>query len=159
VKLIKATRREFSFLMDREEKLSLFKLLEMYPLIPAAYQRLSKSDDRLENQQLLEEALSEQRRENKKKIAALFTSGSAFREQEEGCIFTLRASRVDWLLQVLNDVNVGSWLILGSPEQPRKMATPLTPKTAPFFWASNLSGHFQFALIQAMSGEADGVKE
>jgi hypothetical protein len=159
VKLIKVTRKEFTFQMEREEKLFLIKLLELYPLIPSSYQQLSRSENRPENQQLLDDALAVHRRENKKKIATMFTSGRAFQENEEGSLFTIRASRVDWLLQVLNDINVGSWLILGSPDYSRKMPIALTAKTVPFFEAHYVSGQFQLALINAVSeSEADGGK-
>ena len=152
MKLIRASRGKYTFQMERKEKQLLFKLLDMYPLIPASHQRLSKSEEQPEAQQMLEEALAAQRRENKEQIQAMLASDGVFTEHEEGYLFSLKSTGMDWLLQVLNDVRVGSWLVLGSPEDPVEMFAKMNEKNAPFFWACEISGHFQVTLIRAMTG-------
>jgi hypothetical protein len=159
VKLIRTSRGRYTFQMERKEKQLLFKLLEMYPLIPASHQSLSKSEEQPENQQLLDEALAEQRRENKEQVKAMLAGGTVFQANDEGYLFSLRTAGMDWLLQVLNDVRVGSWLVLGAPDDPAKMFAKLNEQTAPFFWACEISGHFQMVLIRAMSGDRGDVKE
>jgi hypothetical protein len=154
MKLLRASRGRYTFQMERKEKQLLFKLLEMYPLIPLSHHRLSKAEDQPENQQLLEEALAEQRRENQRQIKAMLDGGTVFQANEEGYLFSLRAAGMDWLLQVLNDVRVGSWLALGAPDDPVKLFAKLNEQTAPFFWACEIAGHFQVTLIRAMSGNS-----
>ena len=59
---------------------------------------------------------------------------------------------MEWLLQALNDIRVGSWLALGSPDGPVEILAALTDKTAPDFWAMEISGHFQAVLLAAVRG-------
>ena len=61
----------------------------------------------------------------------------------------LSGSELEWLLQVLNDIRVGSWIILGSPEQWFEAATP---QTAPHLWAMELAGAFEMAFLPAVEG-------
>ncbi len=115
MKLIEAGAEQFIFELEPTEQQVLAHLLRLYPLVPAAHQRLSKSEERPECQQLLDEALAAQRRENKKLVETFLQPGTVFSENESGCRFFLPVARMEWLLQVLNDVRVGSWLMLGSP--------------------------------------------
>jgi len=51
------------------------------------------------------------------------------------------------LLQVLNDVRIGSWIELGSPERPLEA---LGAKTAPAVWAMEMAGAFQMSLLELL---------
>ena len=117
MKLVPAEQGKFIFRLGKQEKQLLLAVLDRYPLIPPAYQPLSKSAPAGENetdQHLLDEALAEQRRENKKLLASFLKDEKRFKETERGCRITLSAPDLEWLLQVLNDVRVGSWILLGS---------------------------------------------
>ena len=116
MKLVKAAKGQFSFQMDGREKPAFFRLLQLYPLVPATHQKLSWGEARLEDQQLLEEALAAQRAQNQKRLLALMNARSRFQENQHGYHFTLKRAELEWLLQVLNDVRVGGWLLLGSPD-------------------------------------------
>jgi len=151
VKLIKADKEKFSFQIDGKEKRLLFELLGLYPLIPAAHQRLSKSEERAEDQQLLDEALAAHRQEQKKQVQAMLKAKSRFRANKKGYRFTLKPEQMEWLLQVLNDVRVGSWLALGSPDGALEILAALNDKTAPYLWAMEAAGHFQAIMLEAMS--------
>ena len=60
-------------------------------------------------------------------------------------------AEVEWLFQVLNDVRVGSWVRLGSPEgKPREV----TIATAPHFVAMEMAGYFEAELLEALSRES-----
>ena len=61
----------------------------------------------------------------------------------------LTPSELEWLLQILNDVRVGSWIILGSPEQAMEFKL-LNEKTAADFWAMEMSGQFQMRFLEAL---------
>jgi hypothetical protein len=50
---------------------------------------------------------------------------------------------------VLNDIRVGNWVILGSPEH---KPAELTAAKTPHFLAMELAGYFQIPLLQALMG-------
>ena len=152
MKFIKADKGTFSFQIDGKEKHLLFEVLGLYPLIPASHHRLSKSEERVEDQQLLEQALAASRREHKKQVHAMLKANSRFRANEKGYRFSLKTAEMEWLLQVLNDVRVGGWLALGSPDGALEILAVLNDKTAPYLWAMEVAGHFQTVLLQAMNG-------
>ncbi len=148
---IKADKDKFSFQIGAKEKRLLFQVLGLYPLIPSAHAQLSKSEERAEDQQLLEQALTAQRQEHKKRVQAMLKARSFFRANKKGFRFSLKAAQVEWLLQVLNDVRVGSWLALGSPDGALEILAALNEKTAPYLWAMEVAGQFQMELLKSLS--------
>jgi hypothetical protein len=153
VKLIRSSKTKLFFHLGQREKRLLEQVLKLYPRVPSAHQVLSKSSrlpDREENQRLLDEALAEQRAENRRQLRTLLADPARFEPTETGCRFWLARSEVEWVLQVLNDVRIGSWVILGSPEGKPE---GLDAKTAPHFWAMEMAGHFQMELLEALEGE------
>ncbi|HEX4646577.1 MAG TPA: hypothetical protein VH598_13320 [Verrucomicrobiae bacterium] len=150
MKFIKAEKGRFSFQVSNREKHLLLDVLNLYPLIPASYQRLSRSDEKPEDRELLEEALAAQRSKNKKQLQALLKAKSRFRPDQNGWRFSLKPEQMNWLLQVLNDIRVGSWLQLGSPDGPEKIPEALGNKTAGYFWAMEVCGQVQMALLAAL---------
>jgi hypothetical protein len=155
VKLIRSSKRYFTFRIGRTEKNSLFQLLRLYPLVPPSRHKLSKTaegDTHEENQKLLEEALAEQRRENRKQVNTMLEKPGRFREVEGVLQFSLTPAQMEWLLQVLNDIRVGAWIALGEPEEMDFMQA--TKINAPYLMAMHGAGRFEEQLLQAM-----GVKE
>ncbi len=140
MKLIRADKDRFTFGLGKREKGLLFQILQLYPLVPPAHHQLSKSGEGqadAENQRLLEEALAEQRRENRRHVLAMLNEPTRFRETD-----------AEWLLQVFNDVRVGSWLALGEPEE---LEIPEVNQTnASYVLAMESAGYFQSALLDAL---------
>ena len=127
-------------------------VLRFYPCIPSAYPRLTKSPglpDAEASQKLLDEALSEQRAENKKRLAAFLDDPKRLAATATGWELSLTPGDLEWLLQVLNDIRVGSWVILGSPQQ---LMESVNAKTAPHLWAMEVAGWFQMAFLEGMEG-------
>ena len=154
MKLIRASNGKLLFHLGKREKHLLVEVLKLYPRIPSGHQPLSKSrkiPDRDANQRLLNEALAEQRAECKKHLRSFLADPHRFEEDQSGCRLSLSASEPEWLLQIFNDVRVGSWINLGSPEPPLEIKL-LNAKTAPDFWAMEMAGHFQMQLLEAMEG-------
>ena len=154
MKFLHASQNRFIFALSKRDRRLLQEVLRLYPRIPPAHQVLSKGEklpDQESSQQLLNDALAEQRVENKKQVQAFLESPKRFAENEAGCRLTLSTSEMEWLLQVLNDIRVGSWVILGSPE-PRTELRLLNEKTAPDFWAMEMAGYFQAHLLEATEG-------
>ena len=120
MKLIRIHGEQFTFQVGTKEKDLLIQVLNLYPLVPATHHRLSKGrqiPNQEENQQLLDEALKAQREENRRGVQALLSNPGRFAESTKGFQLSLARGDMEWLLQVLNDIRVGSWIALGSPEQ------------------------------------------
>ena len=149
MKLLRVEKDRYLFHLGRREK-DLFELmLRLYPVIPSAHQSLSKSSDTPDqSQRLLDEALAEQRKENKQQVEALLANQARYRESDKGIELTLTTGEIEWVLQVLNDVRVGNWILLGSPEEhPRLLPNA---KTSPRVAAMEIASIFQMDLLMAI---------
>jgi hypothetical protein len=155
VKLLGADKGGFTFHISERERRALFKLLELYPLVPASYQKLSRHGGKPEDQQLLEDSLNSQRNLHKAQVLAMLQANSRFKPEPGGFQFHLKTNEAEWLLQVLNDIRVGSWLLLGSPDSMVKIFGALNDKTLPHFWSMEASGDFQMTLVHALTGEGE----
>lgn len=134
-------------LSPREAKL-FRQLLLLYPRVPSGHHRIGtgfKPGD--EAQRLLDESLAEQRAAYKRRIREFLANPANFRADDQGAVLALRESDAEWLLQVLNDIRVGSWVRAGSPE--RLDGDWLTPKTVKDAWAMDMAGYFQMHLLEA----------
>jgi hypothetical protein len=150
VKLIKADNNKLSFYVDSFEKRLLLLVLGLYPLVPAGHQPLSRNEKNPEAEKILEEAVSEQRQENKERINFFVLSN--LQPYEGGYRLILQPAQVEWLLQVLNDIQIGSWLLLGCPVGDTRTVKDLTPATAQYLWAREMAGEFQWDLLHALDG-------
>lgn len=152
MKVVHAAGR-FQLHLGQTEKVLFLAALNLYPRIPSAHQPLSKSA-RLPNleadQRLLDEALAEQRAKNKKQLDELLANPRRFRETETGLRVSLSRSEIEWLLQILNDIRVGSWIILGSPGELRP---PADERKASHFLEMEMAGYFQAELLEALETE------
>jgi len=152
MKLVRATETRLIFRLGQHETRLLPQILKLYPCVPPAHHVLSRSGrepDREANQQLLDEALAEQRAENKQQVLALLADRRRFARTQSGSRLSLPPAEAEWLLQVLNDIRVGSWINLGSPEE---NAPELNDDTAPDFMAMEIAGYFQAQLLEALHG-------
>jgi hypothetical protein len=116
--------------------------------------KTGKLPDADANQRLLNEALAEQRAENQRQLSSFLSDPlrlvPASKEGDDGFRLWLSPAEFEWLLQILNDVRVGSWIKLGSPEAPKLV---LNAETMPQVWAMEASGHFQMQLLAAAGRE------
>jgi hypothetical protein len=147
----------FVFSLNRAEKKALIDVLGLYPLVPASHQRLSKTVKGVtatEGQHLLEEALADQREANKGQIRAWLAAPKRFETAKRGSTLTVGVEDSEWLMQVLNDIRIGSWLLLGSPAE--TVAPEDVPDELASLWASmEISGFFQMTILHAIEGHPD----
>lgn len=139
--------------LSKREKLLLLKILELYPLVPSSYQRLSRTGGVKEledHQRLLDDAMVEQRTENKARLRQFLEDPETFEQNSHGCRMHLGQTDMEWLLQILNDIRVGSWIALGSPEE---KPSAFNPETAPQFWAMEIAGFLQASLLDAWESD------
>jgi hypothetical protein len=105
------------------EKSILENLLHHYPVLDPGYQQISRfmeSELSEEPQELLEECMTESQEESRKWIKMLLDPPSRLLFPTEGSSqwdLILSGEDYETLLQVLNDLRVGFWLELGSPEE------------------------------------------
>ncbi len=143
MKLLRLQKDRYIFLLGKPESELLTLILRLYPIIPPAHQRLSKSSAPVNeaNQRLLDEALAEQRNENKKLVESFLADTKRFKVAEVSTQMTVTAGEMEWLLQVLNDVRVGNWILLGSPAIDPLDLAPTNPN-APRLLAMELAASF-----------------
>ena len=147
------TTGKFIFEMTQPEKILLNEVLTVYPLTSSTHHRLSKTARSVkheENQQLLEESLSAQREKNRKNVRALLDQSGHFSATSSGWDLALSRTEIEWLLQVLNDVRVGSWIALGSPDPERGRQVVIGEKTVPHFRMMELAGAFEMVFLDAL---------
>jgi len=152
---VKVTRAKDLYVLQlgKRENHLLLELLKLYPRIPPAHHRLSKTaktPDQESNQRLLDEALADQRAQNKRNLETLLKDPKRMQATNTGCRLLLSAADLEWVLQILNDIRVGSWIMLGSPEAKIGIEL-LNDETAPHFWAMEMSGFFQMYLLEALN--------
>ena len=155
MKLLRGGKQKFQFAIKSEEKELLFHVLQLYPLVPAAHHRLSRGlqiPDSKENQELLEESLLAQRQENRRQVEALLKEPERFSETQAGWRVSFSRAEIEWLLQVLNDVRIGSWLALGSPAGQVKIQPGMSKPTARHVLVMDVAAFFEMCLLQAVSG-------
>jgi hypothetical protein len=152
VRLLRIENEKYVFRLGKGEKELLAVVLGLYPVIPPAHQAISKSAAiaNKANQRLLDEALAEQRSENKKLVASFLADTSRFHETETSSRMTITPAEMEWLLQVLNDIHVGSWILSGSPDEDSPGLSP-TDKNARHVGAMELSRWFQSDLLIALN--------
>jgi len=151
VKLIKREGEDFVLHIGRRERRLLLEVLKLYPLVPVGRHRVSQTAKQMdEHQTLLEEALAERRQENKRQLVAMLREEQRFKETDTGYRLTLSAPQMEWLLQVLNDIRVGSWLILGEPDEKKGKPVALTSENARHYAAMEFCGLFQMTLLDAV---------
>ena len=153
MKLVRSTKAGMVFALGRREEQLLLRVLKRYPCVPPAHHRLSRYSrlpDAQANQQLLDEALAEQRAENREQLQALLNDPRRLTHTDAGARLSLSTPALEWLLQVLNDIRVGSWLRLGSPD---KKPVELSAANAPHYLAMETAGYFQMQLLQALEGK------
>ena len=149
---MKIVRKGDQFLVElgRREQQLFVELLKRYPCVPPARHHLHRSAQLPDtSQRLLDEALAQQRASTKKQVQEWLSDSRRFEPTETGCRLVLSRSEVEWFLQVLNDIRVGSWVLLGAPDENLERAL-LNKKTAPDFLAMEMAGHFEMLLLEAL---------
>ncbi len=153
MKLVQSTRTRLIFGLGQREEQMLRRLLTLYPCVPVAHHKLSKTGrlpNAAANQELFDEALAEQRAHHKRQLQILLADPRRLEHVESGARLSLSPAEAEWLMQVLNDIRVGSWILLGSPAGKLR---ELSPAKAPHFLAMERAGYFQMQLLEALERE------
>jgi hypothetical protein len=155
MKLIRRDGDKFDFEFTPAEKDILLVVLNRYPLVPASYHRLTKDKrlpDQQENQHLLDEALKAQKLANKTEVAALLSEAGRFTVCPNGFRVFFTRGEIEWLLQVLNDVRIGSWIALGSPGYKQERQFRREKKTGQHLMFMEFAGGFEMYFLGVVNG-------
>jgi hypothetical protein len=103
-------------------------------------------------QEWLEETMNQQRAEHRKRLAQFFAQDRRFfKDGKDESRLTLTGEQMEWLLRVLNDIRVGSWVRLGRPEMEAARLLSLNSHQARYLASMELSGYFESALLAAFA--------
>jgi hypothetical protein len=153
VKLFSHKNNRYVFLLGKREKELLRALLQHYPVLSTDYHQVSReSKEQIQglDPQLLQEALADRQRENKLALEQFLKDPQRFLKHELGYQLQLDSGEVDWLLQVLNDIRVGNWVKLGSPDPRKPLALQINEQNVECAWAMEMAGFFESVLIEAL---------
>jgi hypothetical protein len=151
VKRIAADEKSIRLELTPREHQAFVHALQLYPCVPPAHHQLTHADvpeDLLETQRLPDEALAQERAANQRRVAEWLGSPGRFAPSEKAVQFTVERADAEWLLQVLNDVRVGHWLRLGSPEPQQLVPDEMQPDQLSLWFTMEMSGYFQMGLLE-----------
>ena len=151
MRLVKQTKDGWQYRLNQPEANCLRSLLSQFPITASASAKISRTDadpKTVEREKLLNESLAEHRKELKKQATNLLAPGK-FKRDEKGYVLALNREQREILLQILNDIRIGSWHVLGEPEELEPETTPRTEKELVFYNLMNLAGYFEAALLHA----------
>lgn len=158
MKLLESNGRRIVFGLGMREKSFLERLLSFYPLRPDGPPVLSRGSEPglAEATELLAETLEQERESLSAWIRSRLQEGPGLTRQEGVWRLCLEGGDADRLLRVLNELRVGAWVRLGSPEQIDDPDLASGPGQAPLVAIMMLSGQFEVALLQAMEAGSGG---
>ena len=153
MKLVRTDGNLCVFRLGQRERDLFTQVLRRHPLVPTGYHRYTRAGataDDPANQALLDEAMAGHRAEHRERVEGLLNDPSRLGSDEKGWRLTLSREDIEWLLQVLNDVRVGSWLKAGCPDPDGKTPPKITAANAPFFASIEAAGRFETALLDVL---------
>ncbi len=110
---------QFIFRFETREVAFFRDLLLQYPMQHGAQRSISAdapADEIADEQHLLEESLNEYRQKQRQELETFLGKDGRLVQEKNGWKLILDGPGIDWLLQILNDIRVGSWVQLGRPD-------------------------------------------
>ncbi len=138
--------------LDATETKLLKHILSDYPLAPNESRRLSAfadADELQEHTRLLQSSLNEHTRANRAKLQHWMASPETWQPRQNRTLLTIKTKDRNWLLQILNDLRIGSWQKLHCPGQEELAAVELHPESAYPLWTMEISGLLQTLILNA----------
>lgn len=142
----------FVFELGAPQRRLLRCVVALFPLVPRTHQPISRTSPRealRDSQAVLDEAMAALRQGHRRKLDVWLGPEGALADTDETRELTLTPADVEWLLQILNDVRVGSWLKLGCPETDEQIAFAVNQETLAHLAALQACLRFQVALLEA----------
>ena len=150
MKLAKQKDGVWQYHLAQNEADVLVGLLKKFPFTKIDAVKISKTDKHpkaREREKLLNESLAEHRKELKK-LALDLIRPDKLKLEEKGLLMTLSVEERETMLQVLNDIRVGSWRALGEPADLHSNIPHSSPKDLAYRSLMDLAGYFECSLLE-----------
>jgi len=149
MKLAKQTKRGFQYELDGEDAESLRFLVRQFPISVFSPANISKTDSGSkseEREKLINESLLAHRMELKRKARQLVMR-EKFKTSDGKQFYRISLPARETMLQILNDIRVESWRILGEPEDPEASVFRLTGDKFKYYHFMRLAGYFEYHFL------------
>ncbi|MGH7941342.1 MAG: hypothetical protein ACREFR_09750, partial [Limisphaerales bacterium] len=120
MKLVKQSPKEFQYELQEQDAESLRFLVKQFPIAdfsPAVISRTDAGPKSMEREKLIHESLRAHRDELKRQARALVRP-EKFKIEDDKQVYRISPRAREFMLQILNDIRVESWRILGEPDDP-----------------------------------------
>ena len=135
--------------LDQREALYLRALLHKFPVTANHATKITKTDTdpkAAERESLLNASLAEHREKLKAQARGLVAADKLTAEANHWQL-RLDPEEREMLLQILNDIRVGSWHSLGGPENLSSLGAAPTENELPYRALMEMAGYFEFKLL------------
>jgi len=147
MKLARQSAGRFQYQLSEEEAQSLGLLVEQFPVGEHSRVKNSKADTaKDEREKLLNESLAAHRKELRLMAGDLIRP-ERFKTLGAGRLFSVTAEEREALLQILNDIRVESWRLLGEPENVDMDVSSLPKEKLRYYVFMCLAGDFEFHFL------------
>jgi hypothetical protein len=158
VKLVSRDSDQFVFRLEPHEYETLRALLALRPRWPPRRRPLTgdtaSTASLQQAEQELVESLGAHRNELTAAMAALLADPVRCASQSDGIrLLTLDTSEGNQLLRALNELHVGAWERLGSPDMELSRRPEITQENFLFVWAMDISELFEARLLDGLMGD------
>ena len=154
MRLVAQSNESWRYHLDQKEADILLGLVRQFPFTemgPVQISRTGKSPKNSEREKLLAESLAEHRKELKK-LAVNLLGGNKWRKSGKDRWLTLDSGSREVLLQILNDIRVGSWHAVGEPEVTEILSTGKDPAHRHLM---DLAAYFEMGLLESEDSPED----
>ena len=153
MRLHKRSEKATIIALSETETTFLKKTLVNYPLVSNESRELTRSEDHEdleEDTELLRSSLQELTDHSQKKLTEWIASDEILALVDDEWRLSVPNEDMDWFLQILNDLRVGSWQQLDCPSPDEIKALPLSPDIIEPLWTMELTGLLQSFLLRSL---------
>jgi len=154
MKLVKQTKRGFQYELEVEDAESLRFLVKQFPIVAFSPAKISKTDggsNAVEREKLINESLLAHRKELKRKARELVLRDK-FKTSNGKQFYRIGLRGRETMLQILNDIRVESWRILGEPDNLEINVFRLTGEKFKYYHFMHMAGFFEYHFLN-LEGE------
>lgn len=156
MKFVRRHGQTLRFELGKRERRLLLHALQLYPQLDVAHQRLTKAEKterHTEAEDLRQEILSDHQRECRQLIGTFIgdkLGGTAEVPGSTAFPLALTRAQAEWLLEVLNDVRVGTWVRLGQPDEASLLGVTFNAENVARAAAMEYCAYFQSLLLEVL---------
>ena len=150
MKLVSKTGEQIVFQLTETEDVFLRLALSAFPVGGEGWPRGTATPAAPPDPGLLSSALDELRREQTTRVQDFLDRQPQAPDGSPGRLLRVGLDEVDWLLQVLNEVRVGSWYALGCPDEVEEEKARNSSESVSHLIRYDFSGWMQAVLLAAL---------